>query len=145
MWKRLIGTGNSVPLLVVRLGLGIAMFPHGAQKVLGWFGGHGLEATMAGFSHQGIPAPFAVLAIAAEFLGGLGLILGFLTRIAAFGVLCDMAVAALKVHIHNGFFMNWEGNQRGEGIEYHVLAIAIALAVVIGGGGAGSVDRTLSR
>jgi len=120
------------------------MFPHGAQKMLGWFGGHGFSGTMGFFTHQGIPASLAFLAIAAEFFGGLGLILGFLSRIAAFGVLCNMAVAVLTVHLHNGFFMNWAGTNKGEGFEYHLLAIAMALAVMIGGAGAPSVDRALS-
>ena len=96
------------------------------------------------FRAQGIPAPFGYLAIAAEFFGGLGLILGFLSRIAAFGVLCNMVVAVLTVHIHNGFFMNWAGTNKGEGFEYHLLAIAMALAVIIGGGGTASIDRALS-
>jgi putative oxidoreductase len=123
--------------------LGLVMFPHGAQKMLGWFGGHGFSGTMGFFTHQGIPAPLAFLAIAAEFFGGLGLIVGFLSRIAAFGVLCNMAVAVLTVHFHNGFFMNWAGTNKGEGFEYHLLAIAMALAVMIGGAGAPSVDRAL--
>jgi putative oxidoreductase len=144
MWQKLIGTSNSIPLAIVRLMLGLVMFPHGAQKMLGWFGGHGFSGTMGFFTHQGIPASLAFLAIAAEFFGGLGLILGFLSRIAAFGVLCNMAVAVLTVHLHNGFFMNWAGTNKGEGFEYHLLAIAMALAVMIGGAGAPSVDRALS-
>ncbi|HEY1185579.1 MAG TPA: DoxX family protein [Bryobacteraceae bacterium] len=143
MWQKLIGTSNSIPLAIVRLMLGLVMFPHGAQKMLGWFGGHGFSGTMGFFTHQGIPAPLAFLAIAAEFFGGLGLIVGFLSRIAAFGVLCNMAVAVLTVHFHNGFFMNWAGTNKGEGFEYHLLAIAMALAVMIGGAGAPSVDRAL--
>jgi putative oxidoreductase len=144
MWQKLIGTRNSIPLAIVRLVLGLVMFPHGAQKMLGWFGGSGFSGTMGFFAHQGIPAPLAFLVIAAEFFGGLGLILGFLSRIAAFGVLCNMVVAVLTVHHHNGFFMNWAGTNKGEGFEYHLLAIAMALAVMIGGAGAPSVDRALS-
>lgn len=140
----LFKTSDSTAPLIARLTLGIVMFPHGAQKMLGWFGGHGFSGTMGFFTHQGIPAPLAFLAIAAEFLGGLGLILGFLSRIAAFGVLCNMVVAVLTVHLHNGFFMNWAGTNKGEGFEYHLLAIAMALAVMIGGAGAPSVDRALS-
>ncbi|MGA2041572.1 MAG: DoxX family protein [Bryobacteraceae bacterium] len=144
MWQKLLKTRDSFPLAIIRLMLGLVMFPHGAQKMLGWFGGHGFSGTMGFFTHQGIPAPLAFLAIAAEFLGGLGLILGFLSRIAAFGVLCNMVVAVLTVHLHNGFFMNWAGTNKGEGFEYHLLAIAMALAVMIGGAGAPSVDRALS-
>ena len=143
MWQKLLGTRNSIPLAIIRLVLGLVMFPHGAQKMLGWFGGNGFSGTMGFFAHQGIPAPLAFLAIAAEFFGGLGLILGFLSRIAAFGVLCNMVVAVLTVHLANGFFMNWASANKGEGFEYHLLAIAMALAVMIGGAGATSVDRAL--
>lgn len=144
MFQRIVHTSNDFSLTVVRVVLGLVMFAHGAQKVLGWFGGYGFSATMGFFTHgMGIPAPLAVLAIAAEFLGGLGLLIGLLGRIAAFGVLCNMAVAVLTVHYRNGFFMNWAGNQKGEGFEYHLLAIALALAVMIAGSGALSVDRLL--
>jgi len=129
---------------VLRVFLGAVFFPHGAQKVLGWFGGHGLAATMGSFTGMGIPTVFAALAIAAEFLGSLGLIVGLLTRVAAFGIAMVMVVAIWMVHLRNGFFMNWMGNQKGEGIEYHLLAIGIALALMIDGGGRLSVDRALS-
>lgn len=145
MWRRLLRSSDSLPLAIVRLTLGIVMFPHGAQKMLGWFGGPGFNATMRGFEHQGIPPVFACLAILAEFLGGLGLILGVFSRIAAFGILCNMVVAIWRVHAVNGLFMNWTGRQRGEGFEFHLLAIAMALAVIVGGGGAWSLDRWLSR
>jgi putative oxidoreductase len=146
MWQKLIGTRSSLSLAIVRLVLGLVMFPHGAQKMLGWFGGYGFSGTMGAFTHHmGIPAPLAFLAIAAEFFGGLGLIVGFLSRIAAFGVLTTMVVAVLTAHIHNGFFMNWAGTNKGEGFEYHLLAIAMALAVVIAGAGAPSIDRALNR
>jgi len=92
-----------------------------------------------------IPAVFAFLAICAEFFGSLGLIFGFLTRIAAFGIAVNMIVAVLMVHIHVGFFVNWFGNQKGEGFEYHLLALALAIPVMIRGAGAVSVDRALSR
>jgi len=121
------------------------MFAHGAQKVLGWFGGYGFSASMGFFEHQGIPALFGFLAIVAEFFGSLGLILGFLSRIAAFGILCNMVVAISMFHARNGLFMNWGGTQKGEGFEYHVLAIAEALAIIVAGGGAFSVDRALFR
>lgn len=143
MWQRILRTNNSLPLGLVRLALGVVMFPHGAQKMLGWWGGAGFTATMAGFEHR-FGAPLAFLAICAEFFGGLGLILGFLSRIAAFGVLCNMAVAIATSNYRFGFFINWSGRQKGEGFEYHILAIAMALAVIIGGGGAFSIDGLLS-
>lgn len=144
MLQRLLRTENDPAALIARVALGVVIFPHGAQKVLGWFGGGGYEATMAGFGSMGIPAPFAFLAIVSEFAGSLGLVLGCLTRIAAFGILCNMVVAAVMVSAPHGFFMNWYGTQQGEGYEFHLLAIGLALALVIRGGGALSVDRRLA-
>jgi putative oxidoreductase len=129
---------------LLRLTLGIVMFPHGAQKVLGWFGGYGFSGTMGFFTQQmGIPAVFAFLAILAEFAGSLGLMTGLLTRVSAFGIAVVMVVAA-SVHMGNGFFMNWNGNQAGEGFEYHILALSMAIALLIRGGGAFSIDTFLS-
>lgn len=145
MFRKLISTGNNWAATILRLTLGIVFFFHGAQKVLGWFGGYGYSATMNVFTHQmGIPTPLAFLALMAEFLGGIGLMLGFLGRVAAFGILCNMLVAIAMVHYHFGFSMNWSGTQKGEGIEYHLLAIAIAVALIIRGSGATSIDRILT-
>jgi putative oxidoreductase len=91
-----------------------------------------------------IPAIFAFLAIIAEFFGGLGLIFGFLTRVAAFGILSNMVVAIAMVHSQFGFFMNWTGAQMGEGYEYHLLILATTVLLIIRGAGAASVDRLLS-
>src|SRR5690349_22703637 len=98
MFRKLIHTADDPVLASLRLVLGIVFFAHGAQKVLGWFGGPGFQGTIGFFTSMGIPAPLAFLAMMAEFLGGLGLILGFLSRIAAFGVLCNMLVAIAMVH-----------------------------------------------
>jgi putative oxidoreductase len=125
--------------------LGAVFFMHGCQKMLGWFGGAGFERTMAGFTHSGIPAPFAFLAICAEFFGGLGLLLGLLGRIAAFGVMCNMLVAVATRHWQNGFFMNWAGNKAGEGYEFHLLVIGMCLAVILAGSGPLSVDRAIAE
>src|SRR4029077_21065105 len=103
MLSRLFWTTNDRTLAVLRLVLGIVFFAHGAQKALGWFGGAGFSATMQMFTQSGIPPFLAVLAIAAEFLGGMGLIVGFLGRIAALGIMVNMAVA-ISVHAPNGFF-----------------------------------------
>ena len=146
MWQKLVGTSNDFSLTILRVILGVVFFLHGSQKVLGWFGGYGFSATMhffTGMMH--IPAVFAFLAICAEFFGGIGLIIGFLSRIAAFGVMMNMLVAVALVHHNFGVFMNWTGTQKGEGYEYHLLAIAICLAVIIRGAGALSVDRGLTR
>ncbi len=143
--RKILSTSNDFTLTILRLVLGIVFFAHGAQKMLGWFGGYGFHGTMGFFTQtMGIPAPLAFLAICAEFFGGLGLIVGLLSRIAAFGIICNMIVAVLTVHIHNGFFMNWTGQQKGEGFEYHLLAIAIGLVILIKGAGALSIDRALS-
>jgi putative oxidoreductase len=145
MWNKLIKTDNDIAIMVVRLGLGIVFFPHGMQKLFGWFGGPGFSGTMGMFTNNmHIPALFAFLAIMAEGLGSLGLITGFLTRIAAFGVAVNMAVAVYMLHWQNGFFMNWFGNQKGEGFEYHLLVIAMAIALIIKGGGAVSVDKAIA-
>src|SRR6266849_282076 len=146
MLRRLLATDDSTATATLRLVLGVVFFAHGAQKMLGWFGGPGFSGSMGLFTgYLHIPAPLAFLAIAAEFFGSLGLILGFLTRIAAFGIAMNMIVAVLMVHIHGGFFVNWFGNQKGEGFEYHLLALAVAIPVMIRGAGAVSVDRALSR
>lgn len=138
-------TDGSIATFLVRVSLGAVFFPHGAQKVLGWFGGGGFVATYGAFTEKmGIPAVFALLAIAAEFLGALGLLFGFLTRVAAFGI-ASVMVVAMTMHYNNGFFMNWSGQQAGEGIEYHLLALAMAVYLVIRGGGALSLDGALNK
>jgi putative oxidoreductase len=143
--KKIFQTADSWSLLVLRLALGIIIFPHGAQKLFGWFGGNGFTATMGFFTNKmNIPAFFAFLAIIAESLGSMGLIVGLLTRVAAFGVLCNMVVAIAMVHWPNGFFMNWFGKQKGEGFEYHLLVIGMCLALIISGGGKWSVDKTIT-
>jgi putative oxidoreductase len=142
----LLKTDNSISTLVLRLTLGAVFFPHGAQKALGLFGGYGFSGTMGFFTSQmHIPALFAFLAIAAEFAGSLGLIVGLGTRIAAFGIASNMVVAIATVHGQFGFFMNWMGTQKGEGIEYHLLAIGIAVALILRGGGALSADRAIAQ
>ncbi|HXX15347.1 MAG TPA: DoxX family protein [Candidatus Eremiobacteraceae bacterium] len=146
MISKLLATDNSAATTLLRVVLGVVFFAHGAQKVLGWFGGYGFKGTLQFFTGvMHIPEPFAVLAIAAEFLGGLGLLFGVLTRIAAFGIACNMVVAIAMVHARNGFFMNWSGAQKGEGFEFHLLVIAVAVYLLIKGAGAVSVDRALSR
>jgi putative oxidoreductase len=146
MFRNLMKTTDDFSLTLLRLVLGVVFFAHGAQKALGWFGGYGFSGTMGFFTQQmHIPAPFAFLAIAAEFLGSIGLLLGLLGRVAAFGIACNMVVAICMIHRHIGFFANWSGQQKGEGYEYHLLAIAIALSIMIKGSGAFSADRALSR
>ena len=141
----LVQTEESIVPLLLRVALGVVMIPHGAQKLLGWFGGDGYRNTMNFFTKgMGIPAILAFAVIAVEFFGSLALIFGLLTRLAALGIGVDMVVAAILVHRPNGFFMNWEGEQEGEGFEFHILAAGIALGLVIAGGGALSLDGLLS-
>ncbi|MGH9404627.1 MAG: DoxX family protein [Terriglobia bacterium] len=146
MFQKITCTRSDYTTTVLRLAAGVVFFAHGAGKLLGWWGGVGYGATMGYFEHyMHIPAPFAFLAICAEFFGGLGLLVGFLTRIAAFGLLCDMFVALFKIHIHNGFFMNWQGTKRAEGFEFHILVLAILFALLIRGAGALSIDSLFRR
>jgi putative oxidoreductase len=141
----LLRTHSDFVLTVLRVVLGVVFFAHGAQQALGWFGGYGFRATVKSFREQmGVPVPLATLAIAAEFLGGMGLIVGLLGRIAALGIAAIMLVAMLKVHGRFGLFLNWFGNQKGHGIEFHLLALAASLAIVLDGSGPWSLDSLLS-
>jgi putative oxidoreductase len=145
MIRKLMATDNDVATTILRLVLGVIFFAHGAQKALGWFGGYGFTGTMGFFTGVlHIPAVFAFLAIAAEFLGSLGLIVGLLTRVASFGIFCNMIVAVAMVHAQFGFFMNWTGAQKGEGFEYHLVILAAMALLMIRGAGAASIDRRLS-
>jgi putative oxidoreductase len=145
MIRRLFATDNSTATAIMRLVLGIVFVAHGAQEMLGWFGGLGFSGTMGFFTGtMHVPAPLAFLAIAAQFFGGLGLILGFFTRIAAFGIAVNMLVAIATVHRAFGFFMDWYGTQKGEGFEYHLLVLAMTTFLMTRGAGAFSVDRAVT-
>jgi putative oxidoreductase len=145
MIRKLVVTDNDIATTILRLVLGVIFFAHGAQKMLGWFGGYGFTGTMGFFTGVlHIPAVFAFLAIAAEFFGGLGLIFGLFTRVASLGVFCNMIVAVAMVHGRFGFWMNWTGAQKGEGYEYHLLLLAASALLMIRGAGAASLDRLLS-
>jgi putative oxidoreductase len=147
MLKKLLQTDDDVVVLILRLLLGIVFFPHGMQKLFGWFGGYGFEGTMGFFTGKlGIPALFAFLAIMAEGLGCLGLIAGLGTRIAAFGIMANMVVASFLLHAPNSIVMSWfVNNQNGMGLEYHILVIAITIALMVRGGGKWSVDRLIAK
>jgi len=142
----LTATHAGIAGTVLRVALGAVMFPHGAQKLLGWFGGYGFHGTM-GFltGTAGLPAPLALLVIISEFFGSIALVLGLFSRAAAVGVISVMIGAVLTVHLPNGFFMNWTGQQAGEGFEYHLLAIAMAVAILLQGSGRLSLDRIVAR
>jgi putative oxidoreductase len=144
MLERFLETDLSKTLLAQRLLLGVVMLPHGAQKLLGWFGGYGFSGTMEYFTGaMHLPGALAFLVIVSEAFGSLGLILGLGTRLAAFGAAATMIGAVLTTHLQAGFFMNWFGNQPGEGFEYHLLALALALPLLARGGGAFALDRWL--
>lgn len=140
-----VATTDSVAPLFLRLALGAMILPHGLQKTLGWFGGYGFAGTMQYFTQSfGAPWLLALLAILAESVGGLMLLAGAGTRLAALGVGAVMAVAMTQ-HWQHGFFMNWFGAQQGEGIEFFILALGIAAALVVTGGGRWSVDGRVAR
>jgi putative oxidoreductase len=145
--ERVLGTDEeNTALLVQRVLLGIVFFPHGAQKLLGWFGGFGFSGTMGFFTTQGgLPWIIALLVIMAEFFGSLILIAGLLTRLAALGITAVMLGAIFTVHLQHGFFMNWAGNQKGEGFEYHLLALGLSVPILIWGGGRYALDSLLLK
>jgi putative oxidoreductase len=145
MKKILFDTSASIAPLITRLVLGICLFPHGAQKMLGWFGGYGFSGTLQFFTQQaGLPWIIGLLVILIEFFGSLFLIAGFLTRLSALLIIADMIGIIFKAHIANGFFMNWFGNQAGEGYEYHLLVIGLAISLLITGGGKASIDKHIA-
>jgi putative oxidoreductase len=138
---RIVTTCPDPALMVVRLVLGAIMSAHGAQELLGGFGGEGLEATLSLFSEKlGIPAGLALLVILAEFLVGIGLVVGCLGRVAAAGILMAMTGALSMVHARYGFFMNWSGKQEGEGVEVHLQVLALSPVILLRGSGPYSVD-----
>lgn len=145
--KRLLWTNPyNTSALIARLALGIVVFPHGAQKLFGWFGGNGFQGTMGFLTSQaGLPSPLAVLVILIESVGALLVLAGFLTRLAAFAILAQFIGIMVKMHLANGFFMNWSGSQKGEGIEFFILILGLALILLITGGGLASVDAALTR
>lgn len=141
----LAATSGSLAPTVLRLTLGLMIVPHGLQKTIGAFGGYGFKGTMGYLTGTvGAPWIFALLAILAESAGGVMLIAGFGTRIAALAVGGVMLVAATQ-HWPNGFFMNWFGAQKGEGVEFHLLALGMVIALLILGGGRFSVDALFAR
>ncbi len=142
----LVKTDDNWAGLILRLTAGLVIFAHGAQKLLGWFGGNGFSGTMGYFTNvMHLPWLIAFLVIIGESIGSLALIAGFLTRVTAVSYIMIMAGAIAMVHWPQGFFMNWFGKQTGEGFEYHLLVIGIALALLATGGGEWSVDGWLTR
>lgn len=145
MVKQLLGTTEDWVPALLRIALGGVMFPHGAQKLLGWFGGYGFVGTMDFLTGMGMPTVVAFLVIMGESLGALALMLGFLTRFCAFSLTLIMVGAIGLVHWQNGFFMNWGGQAAGEGFEYHLLMVALGVVLMVRGGGSWSLDGLLTK
>ena len=142
--EMLVATSPSWAITVIRVALGVVFFAHGAQKVFGWFGGYGLKGTTGYFVSIGLPLPVAYAACFLELLGGIGLLLGLFTRLAALAIIAMMAGAIAKVHWPHGFFINWElAPGKGHGLEANLAFIAMAVACVSAGGGALSLDALL--
>ncbi len=146
MMDSLIRSHADWVVAAARIVLGVTFFAHGAQKMLGWFGGPGLASSMRTFTeHLHLPSTLAFLVIAGELFGGIGLILGLFSRFAALFIALTMVGAIATVHFRFGFFLNWFGTQEGHGIEYHLLAIALAMVVIVKGSGACSMDRVIYK
>jgi putative oxidoreductase len=147
MNKIIATNSNNWPSLMARLALGLTIFPHGAQKLLGWFGGYGFEGTMGFFTTQmHLPYIVGLLVILIEFFGSLFLIFGFLTRVAAIGFIGLFIGVVSTVHASNGFFMNWNMEaSKGEGWEYFIMIFGLALIALIWGGGKASIDAALTK
>lgn len=144
--KAFFQTDDTWTGLILRLTLGLVMFPHGAQKLLGWYGGFGFSGTMGFFTEtMHLPWLIAFLVIIGESFGSVALLLGFLTRFTAASLAVIMLGAVTMVHLPNGFFMNWFGKQAGEGYEYHLLVIGISLALLVTGAGTWSVDKVIAE
>jgi putative oxidoreductase len=144
--KKFLQTNENTTATIIRIVLGVILFPHGAQKLLGWFGGYGFTGTMGFLTGTvGLPWLLAFLVIIIEFAGALALIFGFATRIVAVGIISLFIGIIITAHSQNGFFMNWNGSLKGEGYEFHLLIIGMAIALLISGAGKWSVDYALQK
>ncbi len=143
--RAFLSTSDSVVPSLLRVALGGVIFGHGLQKVFGWFGGYGIDGTLRFFGSIGMPSALGALVIISDFFGSLALIAGLATRFSAAAAGAVMVGALALVHWPNGFFMNWGGAARGEGYEFHLLALSMAAALVVAGGGFASVDAWLAR
>jgi putative oxidoreductase len=141
MFQQLLSTSPYWSATAARIMLGLVILPHGAQKLLGWFGGYGYTGTMGYFTGTlKLPYWLGLLVIITEFFGALSLIAGFAGRFWAVAMILLMTGIVITSHWGNGFFMNWFGSAPGEGFEYHLLAIGLALVVLFEGSGKWSVD-----
>lgn len=146
MKRKIIATSDSWAPAVLRIMLALVIFPHGAQKLFGWFGGSGFAGTMNYFTTTvGLPWIFGFLVILLESVGSIMLLMGIGTRLLAAAYVLLATGILFTSHVQNGFFINWFGNQPGEGFEYFLLWIAMALALLISGAGKYSIDKLLVR
>jgi len=146
MKNRIFNTNNDLTGFIIRLTIGLILLPHGAQKLLGMFGGYGFSGTMGFFTGtMHLPWIIAFLVIIIEFFGSLSFLAGFASRIWAILTIILMIGIIATSHIDNGFFMNWFGNQKGEGYEYHLLVIGLCLATLVNGSGKYSLDKFISK
>jgi putative oxidoreductase len=137
---------SDISALLMRISLGVVMFGHGAQKLLGWFGGYGFEGTMQYFTESvGTPYIIGLLVIVGESIGAIALMVGILSRFVAISIFVIMIGAMFHDHLANGFFMNWFGNQKGEGYEFDLLCFGLCLAIILNGSGKYSIDHLLNK
>jgi steroid delta-isomerase-like uncharacterized protein len=145
MKEKIFNTGNDLTGLILRLTLGLIIFPHGAQKVFGWFGGPGFTNEMNYFTQtMHIPWLLGLLVIVIEFFGSISLLFGFASRLWSAAIILLFIGIIFSGHLEHGFFMNWFGNQQGEGYEYHLLIIGLSLAIIANGSGKYSVDNYIN-
>ena len=143
---RILATHDTWSLTILRIFLGLIMWPHGAQKLLGWFGGAGPAAFMQSFEKvSGLPGWLGWFVIIIEAVGAICLMLGFWVRLWGLAFIGLFVGIILAIHLPYGFFMNWGGNQAGEGYEYHLLVIGMAWALAVGGAGKLSIDQTMAN
>ncbi|WP_374463220.1 DoxX family protein [Chryseobacterium sp.] len=146
MKNKIFNTNDDWTGFVIRLTLGLILFPHGAQKMFGWFGGPGFSKEVEHLTeYMHLPWIISVMVILAEFWGSVSLIMGLASRLwsVAFGVLFVNII--FIAHLENGFFMNWFGTQKGEGYEYHLLVIGLCIALGLNGSGKYSADQLISK
>jgi len=142
----LFQSADSWAPLIIRLILGIVLFAHGAQKMLGWFGGYGFTGSMNFFTQTlSLPYLVALFIILLEFFGPMLLLAGAGTRLVALAIAGLFLGIILTNNINNGFFMNWFNNQKGEGYEFSLLAIAMSLSLVLSGAGKLALDNWMAR
>ena len=146
MKQLIFRTNNDWAGLITRLTIGTILFAHGAQKMLGWFGGYGFNGTMGFFTEtMHLPWMIGFFVIVIEFFGSISLLIGFAVRVWAILTIIIMLGIIFTSHIGNGFFMNWFNNQKGEGYEFHLLVIGLSIAALINGGGKFSIDEKISK